>query len=303
MKTEKIGTRGVLFTLENNDGAFNDDYRIYLIEGERNVYLCDTHVGPRSMEPIREYLDRNGLDKKPLIIFLSHSDWDHIWGTCAFPEATVIAQHGSLQRIFQRGHLDLQRYANFKNGEVNLVYPTITFDDRICFDDGVEFIFAPGHTRDSAICYDRRDSVLYLGDLVKKPQPILHEHDLETYIETLENIIAMAAKVMISTHSGQITQEDVQKNIAFIRKAQDTALSEPEEDESQDVEMIRKLYTLLMYEDAIAQTAGEDFDYMAFKKELWGSLELDYLSNRSHLLQNIEHEELKLALESYMAGL
>ena len=38
--------------------------------------------------------------------------------------------------------------------------------------------------------------------------------------------------------------------------------------------MIRKQYTLLIYEDAIAETAGDKPDYPTFQKELWGSLEL-----------------------------
>ena len=59
MKTERIGSRGVLFTLEEHESAFASDYYMYLIEGENTVYLCDTHVGPRSMEPIGDYMREN----------------------------------------------------------------------------------------------------------------------------------------------------------------------------------------------------------------------------------------------------
>ena len=64
MKTERIGSRGVLFTLEEHESAFASDYCVYLIEGENTVYLCDTHVGPRSMEPSGDYMRENGLDKR-----------------------------------------------------------------------------------------------------------------------------------------------------------------------------------------------------------------------------------------------
>ena len=303
MKIEKIGSRGVLFTMEANDSAFAEDYYIYLINGEKDLYLCDTHVGPKSMEPIQQYLAANGLDTKPLVIFHSHSDWDHIWGACAFPGATVVAQHRSLQRLYDRGYLELQRYAKFQNGEVRLVPPAITFDSRMLFcEDGVEFISAPGHTDDSAICYDRKDSVLYLGDLVERPRPVIQAHDLETYIETLEEIKGIAAQIMLTSHSGWVSKEDIEDNIAYIQQFQDIALGSSEGD-SEVGEMIRKCYTLLMYEDAIAQTVGNEFDYLTFQKELWHSLELDYLSSASALLRNVEYEELKLALESYMAGL
>lgn len=304
MKTERIGSRGVLFTLEAHESAFASDYCVYLIEGENTVYLCDTHVGPRSMEPIGDYMRENGLDKKELVIFFSHSDWDHVWGACAFPEATVVAQHGTLKRLYDHGHLELQRYAKYQNGDVRLVYPTITFESKLSFcRDGVEFIFAPGHTSDSAICHDRRDSVLYLGDLVEVPHPEIQAHDLETYIETLEGIGELKARVMITAHSGRVGEKDIQDNIAYIQRFQEIAFSEPAEQEPEAAKMIRKQYTLLMYEDAIAETAGDKFDYPTFQKELWGSLELDYLEPITTLLKKVEHEELKLALESYMAGL
>lgn len=303
MKIEEIGNRGVLFTIEAQDSAFAEDYYIYLINGEKNLYLCDTHVGPASMEPIKEYLVDNGLNKKPLVILHSHSDWDHIWGACAFPGATVVSQHRSLRRLYDRGYLELQRYGKFQNGEVRLVPPTITFESRMLYcEDGVEFIAAPGHTDDSAICYDRRDSVLYVGDLVERPHPIIQAHDLETYTESLEGIKGMAAQVMISSHSGQVNLEDIQDNITYIQQFQDIALGSTGED-SEVGEMIRKRYTLLMYEDAIARTVGDGFDYLTFQQQLWHSLEFDYLNSTSALLGNVDYEELKLALESYMAGL
>lgn len=304
MRIEKIGNRGVLFTMEAQDSAFAEDYYIYLINGEKNLFLCDTHVGPASMKPIQQYLVANGLDKKPLVIFQSHSDWDHIWGACAFPGATVVAQHRSLQRLFDRGYLELHRYTEYQNGEVRLVPPSITFESRMLFcEDGVELSAAPGHTEDSAICYDRRDSVLYVGDLVERPRPVIQDHDLETYVETLEEIKGIAAQVMIASHSGQVSQEDIEDNITYIREFQDIAMMEPEGTDSEETEMMRKRYTLLMYEDAIAQTVGDEFDYLIFQKELWHSLELNYLSSTSELLQQVGYEELKLALESYMVGL
>lgn len=304
VKIEKIGSRGVLFTYNETESALGE-YCVYLINGQNNVYLCDTHLGPKSMEPIQEYMRDNGLEEKPLVIFLSHADWDHIWGVCAFDQPLVVAHDKCTQRINDRGLLELERYASFMNGNIRLVYPSLSFDSRLSFQaDGVEFIFAPGHTEDSAICYDRRDSVAYVGDLVEKPQPTVSFHDLETYIETLESLKALAAKLIISSHSGQVGAGDIDGNIEFLREFQDIALSESSEDvDESDNDMIRKLYTLLMYEDAIQQTAGPDFDYLKFQRVFWESLEMDYRNSKSALLRNVGYTELKLALESYMAGL
>lgn len=304
MKSEKIRSRGVALTFEGDECPLGG-FTVYLVIGEHNIYLCDTHLGPESMELIKEYLRDKGLTDKPLVIFLSHADWDHIWGVCAFDKPLVVAHEKCAKRIYARGYLEMERYAHFMKGDIRLVYPGLTFDNRLSFrEDGVEFIYAPGHTVDSAICYDSRDKVAYVGDLVEKPQPSVSSHDIETYIETLERLKALDAKVLVSSHSGLVDEKDIEENIQFILRFQDIALSEPAEDDTGSSEdMIRKIYTLLMYEDAIEQTAGDSFDYLDFQREFWTSLDMDYRNSLSALLKNIRHEELKLALESYMTGL
>jgi len=301
LKIKTIGSRGVLFTYEADECALGGNYSVYLINGEKNVYICDTHLGPESMKPIKDYLRSNGLDKKQLVVFLSHSDWDHIWGVCAFPKAIVVAHEKCSQRMFDRGLLELKRYHEYQNGDIKLVYPNLTFDSRLTFrEDGVEFIYAPGHTIDSAICYDRKDSVLFLGDLVERPEPVISHHDLETYIDTLEILKGFQTEAVVSSHSGLVDERDMEDNIQFIRNFQERAMVETGDHGNS---MAIKLYTMLMYEDAIQQTAGDSFDYPDFQREFWGSLGMDYLNSESALLQNIEYEELRLALESYMIEL
>ncbi|MCO5387088.1 MAG: hypothetical protein NHB14_16405 [Desulfosporosinus sp.] len=41
------------------------------------------------MNTIKEYL-LNQIVSKELLVFNSHSDWDHIWGNCVFESAEVI---------------------------------------------------------------------------------------------------------------------------------------------------------------------------------------------------------------------
>ena len=204
----------------------------------------------------------------------------------------------------QRGPLELQRYASFQNGEVSLINPHLTFDSSILFaDDGVEFIYAPGHTEDSAICYDHRDAVLYAGDMVERPQPCIGWHDLEKYIDTLEYMREQPIQVIVSSHSGIVSPKDIEDNLDYLRQCQEIVEGSTAVDAEKDRDYLRKLYTLLLYEDAIAHTAGDDFDYASFQRQLWQSLDMDYLTSISSLLNNVEHEELKLALESIMAGL
>jgi len=298
MDIKEIG-RGVMFTYTANESPIGE-YSTYLVNGDNNLYLCDSFLGPKSMEPIKDYIADQGWQDKPMVVFLSHSDWDHVWGTCAFAGATVIAHDKCAQRMYDRGQLELERYAQYQEGEIRLIYPSLTFENRISFrEDGMDFIYAPGHTVDSAICLNRRDSTLFVGDLVERPQPVISHHDLETYIDTLERLQGLKAETMISSHSGLVTEQDIKDNIQSIRDFQELAQAADKDEDSIE----HKLYTLLMYEDAIQQTTGDSFDYISFQKDLWKSLEKDYLSSEMALLRSVTHEDLELALQSYMAGL
>ena len=99
MAIRQMGERGFLYT-------FDDDISVYLIAGSKGTIICDTHLGPASMEEVRDFLvSRNEPD--PVMVFNSHSDWDHIWGNCAFPGSCIIAHETCRQRMLERGAFDL----------------------------------------------------------------------------------------------------------------------------------------------------------------------------------------------------
>jgi len=218
MIIEKIGIRGTVFTFQEGDSAFSQDTSVYLIDAGEKLFLCDTHVGPKSMEVVKEHIDTQGLREKEIIVFNSHSDWDHIWGNCAFPDSTIIAHESCRQRIEERGEYDLEKYeGKFHDGTFKLKLPNLTFDNRLKFEEhDIEFIYAPGHTVDSAICYDRKDSVLFVGDLVEYPNPYLNYDDLGAYIKSLEYIKSLGAKIILCGHSGKVDENLINENIAFI---------------------------------------------------------------------------------------
>lgn len=296
MKIKRIASRGTAFTFTEPESL--GEYTAYLVEGEHRFYLCDTHLGPESMALIKEHLLSRGQNK-PLLIFFSHADWDHIWGACAFPQCLVVAHELSAKFIRQRSPLDLERYAEYQRGTVQLVAPDLVFDSRLLFaDDGVEFIYAPGHTEDSSVCYDHKDLVLYAGDLIETPKPAIGWHDIERYIDTLEDLRERPVKTYIASHSGIVTPRDIEGNIDYLGQC----LAKVGKPDAAD-EDFYKLYTLLLYEDAIATISAGTFDYALFQRQLWQSLGLDYLSPLPALLESVDSSELELALASYVAGL
>jgi glyoxylase-like metal-dependent hydrolase (beta-lactamase superfamily II) len=214
MDIQQVGTRGALLT-------FDDGISLYVIHGNRFHLLCDTHLGPESMIKVHEYLAdkprNNGV-----LVFNSHSDWDHIWGNGAFPDSIIIGHESCRRRMIERGQFDLTQNKSQQKGKVVLTFPNLTFSDKIRFDDeNIEISYAPGHTIDSAICYDMSDKVLYVGDLVEDPIPYLDAKDLDMYLKTLALLLTHPSQVLVTAHSGIVTRDVVSQNIEYITRMKD----------------------------------------------------------------------------------
>lgn len=260
MIIREIGKRGIIFT-------FEDDISIYLIKGNHHYVLCDTHLGPLSMNVVKEYLTSQ-LTPKDLLIFNSHSDWDHIWGNCAFEDAVIIAHDTAKKRMQEIGDFELNRLRKFHQGVIKLKYPTLTFSEKLSLaDEDINFIYAPGHTIDSSLCFDQRDSVLFVGDLVEFPIPYLDYYDLDAFIKTLEFIKSLPAKIKISAHSGIIGDDLIERNLFYIRRIQqDQPISNEMIGPAIEVHQYNLNNRLLLkYEPLIREKLGKEFDYASYK--------------------------------------
>lgn len=260
MNIREIGTRGVIFTYE-------DDISLYLIKSDHHFVLCDTHLGPLSMNVIKDYL-LTQLTPKELIVFNSHSDWDHIWGNSAFVGAKIIAHEKARTRMQELGEFELNRLTKFHNGEIELKYPTLTFSEKLTLEDeDIEFIYAPGHTIDSSLCFDRRDSVLFVGDLVEFPIPYLDYYDLDAFIKTLERIKYFPAETKLSAHSGIVSNDLIERNLSYVKGIQLGQAIPPDmiglSTEVHQYNINNRL--LLKYEPLIREKYGKSFNYTSYK--------------------------------------
>ncbi|MCA1917262.1 MBL fold metallo-hydrolase [Methanospirillum hungatei] len=196
--------------------TFDDAISVMIIIGTRYTVLCDTHLGPDSIQEIYGFLA--SIDHPDnLFIFNSHSDWDHIWGNCACPDSIIAAHISCLERMKERSALDLVRNGEKTRGPVQIILPNLTFDSRLCLeDDDIEFIHAPGHTIDSSVCLDRKGEILYVGDLVEDPIPYIDYDRIDVYMKTLESLVSSSVQVFISAHSGIITRDLIRSNISYL---------------------------------------------------------------------------------------
>ena len=299
MKAEvkEIGERGVIFQYE-------DENLVYLIKGEERLYLCDTHEGPESMKSVKNYIEKKGFQNKEMIIFNSHSDFDHNWGNCAFEDELIIGHKYNLERFKMRGQYDLEMKGRFQKGDVELVYPNLIFDRKISFiDDDIEFIYAPGHTICSSICIDKKDSVVYAGDLIEAPIPVILWDDLEQYISTLKYIRNLSVDTFIASHSGIVDLKLINDNIKYLRNLfeKNQIIFTGDEIAQKRHEANKKNLLMVIFESLARKKFGDEFDYHTFKINLWNELGVSYndLKNEYKYLIETEEKELEKAFKNY----
>jgi hydroxyacylglutathione hydrolase len=95
-----------------------------IVETDDCVMVVDPNWLPQEVDAIRHYVEqiRKG---RPLYLMFTHSDWDHIIGYSAFPNATVIAS---------------ESFANCVEKEV-IIQQINEFDDRYYISRDYEITF------------------------------------------------------------------------------------------------------------------------------------------------------------------
>ena len=221
MKFEKVGNRGLLF-------SFEDPYltNVHVILGIDHVFVLDTFLGNDSMERVLSIITEQGHEGKQIIVFNSHADYDHYWGNGAFKDATIVGHEQCKTRILAEGEASLVKHADHQRGEIELIPPNRTFQETLRFEEeGVKFFHTPGHTLDSASCYDRVDKVLFVGDNVESPFPYLNHVNFDQYIRTLKSYLKVDWKYIVAGHDPLMKKPDlIKQNIDYLQKFRDWKL-------------------------------------------------------------------------------
>ncbi len=213
MKVQEIGKRGFLFTFFELD---NCPTNVFVINGKDHLFICDTFLGPDSMEEMKSHV-RSFSEEKPFVVFNSHSHWDHIWGNCAFPSSVIISHTLCRETIMKEAESELQQYEEYKMGNVKIVLPTLTFTQSVFFpDEDVTFFHTPGHTKDSASCLDHVDNTLFVGDNIEEPIPYLFSDALGLYVHTLKEYLRIDATTVIPGHGTIPDESIITENVDYV---------------------------------------------------------------------------------------
>lgn len=176
-----------------------------VIETDDCVIVVDPCLLPFEVDAIQEYvMDMKG--SRPIYLIITHSDWDHIVGAVAFPEATVIASKAFTSKnkeeiVEQVKAFDDQYYID-RNSPI--IYPdvdiTVTKDgEQLKIGNTVlTFYLAKGHTDDGIYAIVEPIGIWITGDYLSDIEfPFIYSGS-EDYVETLEKTEEILNKHKIS---------------------------------------------------------------------------------------------------------
>ncbi|MEI5909559.1 MBL fold metallo-hydrolase [Bacillus spongiae] len=199
-----------------------------IIHTDEVIIMTDPNWLPNEVERIRNYVNSIKGDKQLYIIY-THSDYDHVIGSGAFPDAKVIATE-ELKNSSQKGeivkkiHAFDQGYYLHRNYEPE--YPSV---DIAVANDGetlnlgtisLTFYKAPGHTKDGLFTVIEPYGIFLTGDYLSDIEFPFIFSSYKDYIKTMkkaEEILRIHnIKVHVPGH-GTTTEEptEIRNRIDF----------------------------------------------------------------------------------------
>jgi glyoxylase-like metal-dependent hydrolase (beta-lactamase superfamily II) len=172
------------------------------------------------MAPFVKLVKDAGL---PVTVVDTHADWDHAWGNAAFPDAPIVAHSACHRRLRSReAREELARKRRELPGMfdgVRLVPPTATFDVRMTLDLGgldVELRSLPGHTEDSIVAYVANRQLVFGGDCIEDPFPLLESGPLLAWAAELRGLAALGVRTVVPAHGAIGGPELLLGNAAYL---------------------------------------------------------------------------------------
>ncbi len=164
-----------------------------LVNTKDCTIIVDPNWLPQEVEEIKSYIQ----PKKPLYIIFTHSDFDHLIGYGAFPNATTIAHKNlttpeKITRVLQEiQEFDDQYYIErrypVKYPEIDIKIAT-DGQQLMIGDTTMTFYLAPGHTDDSIFAVIEPQGILLVGDYLSNIEFPFIYHNSKSYEGTLRKI-------------------------------------------------------------------------------------------------------------------
>lgn len=200
-----------------------------IVETPDLVLVADPCWLPREVAALRDEAGkriRAGRTSggKPLYALFTHSDFDHIIGCGAFPDAKAIGSAGMAERADKERIVEQIRQFDddyYLIRDYPVRYPTLDVavrEDGQTFEAGgtrLTFYLAPGHTEDGLLTVVEPGGILIAGDYLSDVEFPIIDYDSRAYRATLDKLERIIERhriaVMVPGHGHAATERKEMK--------------------------------------------------------------------------------------------
>jgi cyclase len=196
---------GYRFSQEDNwvdDGALSLGIASYAIVDGDEAVIYDTHISVEHAAHIRHVLSDVGVKK--FTVVLSHWHLDHVAGTEAFADCTIIANRRTADHLTKHKQ-KIESGTHHGMPAINpLVMPTQTFENRMSFQVGklhLDFIEANIHSDDATTIWIPSLGILLAGDTMEDTVTYVGEpENLDIHVRDLDRMWALNPTRILPNH-------------------------------------------------------------------------------------------------------
>lgn len=174
---------------------------------EDYVLVIDAGFAPGARVALEEI--RRVTDKPVRFVLDTHHHPDHAFGNGVFVEqGAVVVCHEACQRIERGIPAESFQDSNRTFGEsIAWKTGTLTFDDRLVFDDGTQRVevlhFGHAHTPGDAVAWLPKQKILFTGDAcVNGAFNYFRDSDSKSWLRVLERMSGLGAATIAPGHGG-----------------------------------------------------------------------------------------------------
>lgn len=184
------------------------------------VLVVDPNWLPHEIDKIRQFTD-SIKENRPVFLLFTHSDYDHILGYGAFPDAKVIASKAFVGNATKNSVLDqIEKFDHdyYIDRPYQMVYPEVDIiveksgQKFMVGDTELNFYLAPGHNPDGIFTFIKQFGIWIVGDYLSDVEFPYIYHSCHAYEQSL--ILAKKIlknwqpKLMIPGHGKATTSQE-----------------------------------------------------------------------------------------------
>lgn len=223
-----------------------------IVDLEDRILVSDPTWLPSDIEQIKNYVSELAGDRQ-VSLFISHFDFDHVWGAGAFPDAYTIAPSlDGLDGIEERCLIQWEKWDNehyikrpYRIELPYISYPLNTNSGLTIGEHALHFYHCPGHTPDGYCCIIEHERLMLVGDYLCDVEiPWIGSSVLayrETLIQLIELIHYHKINIAVPGHGSVMkSREEILVRIDNALYYLDLLEKEPDEVEEEIIQLINK---------------------------------------------------------------